>query len=128
MRGFRFFCVLVATYLSMLRRSLIHVLLSLLLLVSQQMALAHGFAHRTDERQTAQRLLGEAGGKMAKTAAADHACAQCLAAAQVAFALNGPLHTFAAGDFSFAPALSPAVYAASLRPVRLFQPRAPPQA
>jgi len=119
-------------------RSLVHVLLSLLLLITQQMALDHGLTHRgqvasvvvatqnaaLDQRQE----LGQQpahGGTPAKPLL-HHLCSHCAAGAQLAFML--PVLAFA-----FTPQLPSSSIAASHQAdgiwrlaTRAFDPRGPP--
>jgi hypothetical protein len=69
-------------------RSLVHLLLSLLLLVSQQLSLGHGYTHWSEFRETLAQSLedGQRDGKPLKPGLHD-LCGQCAASAQVAFAL-----------------------------------------
>lgn len=67
------------------RRVLFRVLLSLVLLVSQQMAIAHAISHWSAATSGEQASAGESA--LSRAVAADKSCAQCLAFAQVGSAL-----------------------------------------
>src|SRR3954468_15187654 len=68
----------------MTRRAMIRVLLSLLLLVAQQMAFAHVISHWNSQRAAA---LAQDGGP-SKAIAKDLGCDRCLAFAQIASAVG----------------------------------------
>jgi hypothetical protein len=108
-----------------LRRSLAYALLSLLLVLSQQMGISHGMSHWTDARSAAQ-----GGGPhqraAAKSLALDQSCAQCLAFAQIGSALGTPAHAVAATHAAAAAGIAYATPAGCLRTVCVFQSRAPP--
>jgi hypothetical protein len=112
-------------------RSLIHGLLSLLLLFSQQLSLSHGYTHWSEVRQS---LVGEtrAGERDDKTRlpkpALHDLCGQCAASAQVAFALPTPIRRFVPAELAFAaPRLRPTPGICLLAACP-FQPRGPPRA
>ncbi len=114
----------------MTRQSIIRVLLSLLLLLSQQMAISHTMTHRagTIERSA---QLHEASGQHDERAlsaafAQDQACEKCLAFAQFASALRSPARCFdAAGAGSCALGAAVSQPGCS-RTTCVFQSRAPP--
>jgi hypothetical protein len=115
-------------------RSLVHVLLSLLLLITQQMALDHGLTHRGQAASVvlvAQESMQDAGpapahgGNPAKPVL-HHLCSHCAAGAQLAFML--PVLVFA-----FVPQLPSSSIVTSHRAdgiwrlaTRAFDPRGPP--
>lgn len=122
-------------------RSVIHLLLSLLLLVSQQMVLAHGLSHYGGLRQHLEQPTGANGawhgqGRQdmrerpgdPEAPALHEFCVECAADAQLDLALPLPDHAF------FLPQAGAAIRAARIGEgvrapaIRLFQPRAPPQA
>ena len=105
-------------------RVFVQLLLSLLLLVSQQLALAHGYTHV--QRTVTEQLQGKDDG--APATAADHLCAQCLSADQLAHALAVPTYHFKVAGNGYLPGIEPAARPASSKTVRAFQPRAPPRA
>ena len=94
-------------------RSLVHVFLSLLLLVSQQLSLGHAYSHWTDvqeslteQRQSAYDPDGD-GGKPSKPGLHEQ-CGQCAASAQVAFALPSTVRQFIPAELAYAvPSLAP---------------------
>lgn len=117
-----------------LRPVLFRLLLSLLLLVSQQIGMTHGYTHLGAAGESGARAnvagaaskddKGEKGGKRL----ADLSCDNCLSIAQIAVAIGSPILTAAASPFSFGPVATPATLASCLRTTCVFQPRAPPQA
>jgi hypothetical protein len=110
-------------------RSLVHLLLSLLLLVSQQLSLGHGYTHWTEIRDTlAQRAVDEgSGGKPQKPGLHD-LCGQCAASAQVAFALPSPIRRFIPAELAYAVPALPSTPGICLLTECAFQPRGPPRA
>lgn len=110
----------------MTRRSLVHVLLSLLLLFAQQMALAHEMAHWSASREHAARSHAQVDGRLAKAVAQDQSCDQCLAFAQIAGAAGVDKRSFAPPDAASACVADCAAHADLPRTVAVFQPRAPP--
>jgi hypothetical protein len=120
-------------YNSWMSRSLVHVLLSLLLLVSQQLSLGHGYSHWTDIRDTLAEQHQSAydpdgnGGKPNKPGLHEQ-CGQCAASAQVAFALPATVRQFIPAELAYAVprlAATPGICLLSACP---FQPRGPPRA
>jgi predicted lysophospholipase L1 biosynthesis ABC-type transport system permease subunit len=114
----------------MTRRSFIRVLLSLLLLLSQQMAVSHAMTHWAGSREGATRLLKAAGQQdergVSAAFAQDQTCEQCLAFAQIASALGSQPRGFAA-DSSATCATGPsATQPGCARTTCVFQSRAPP--
>jgi hypothetical protein len=109
-------------------RSLVHVLLSLLLLVAQQLSLGHAYSHWNDVQETlAQQSAGSPGGKPAKPVLHDQ-CGQCAASAQVAFALPATVRQFVPAELAYAvPSLAPTPGICLLATCP-FQQRAPPRA
>ena len=113
-------------------RSLIHVLLSLLLLLTQQLSLAHGYTHWSEiSERIAQAQDAEAApdgnGKPAKPGLHD-LCGQCQASAQIAYALPNTLRQFVPAELSYALPSLPATPGICLQAECPFQPRGPPQA
>jgi hypothetical protein len=113
------------------QRSIVHVLLSLLLLLTQQMSLLHGFSHAGEVRHSSAPSLGQAGkdrsGKVPKLALHD-LCAKCAASAQVAFALPTATRTFLPVELAFSQAGAARASAPCLPTRCVFQSRAPPSA
>jgi hypothetical protein len=116
-------------------RSLIHALLSLLLLVSQQLSLGHAYTHWSEvsERiaQQAAQGQGEAddedGTRVPKPVLHD-LCGQCAASAQIAFALPSLPRRFVPVELAYAVPALPATPGICLLADCPFQSRAPPQA
>jgi hypothetical protein len=115
----------------MIRRSTLRVLLSLLLLISQQMAIAHAVSHwsgrsapaaaAAQQQQPGERSLSEA-------FALDQSCSQCLAFAQIGGVVGiDPLRFVPAGPGSSAVCTDPG-HAAGARTVCVYRSRAPPVA
>jgi hypothetical protein len=120
----------------MSRPLMVRLLLSLLLLVSQQLAVSHGYTHWANARPIlAEQLAGadaadsqDGGVGASKSLAPDHGCAICLAAAHFGTALTSPPYRFFALECSYA-AIAPALaFTVRLLSFSLYQPRAPPQA
>lgn len=114
----------------MTRRSFIRVLLSLLLLMSQQMAISHAMTHWAGSRDNAARLDKAAGQQdnrgISAAFAQDQTCEQCLAFAQIASAVGTQPRCFAA-DGSATCATGPsATQPGCARTTCVFQSRAPP--
>ncbi|MGJ7914173.1 hypothetical protein ACI48D_01650 [Massilia sp. LXY-6] len=109
-------------------RSLVHVLLSLLLLVSQQLSLGHAYSHWTDARESLTRQTANSpGGKQSKPGLHEQ-CGQCAASAQVAFALPATLRQFIPAELAYAvPSLAPTPGICLLTACP-FQQRGPPRA
>lgn len=111
----------------MLRRSISHALLSLLLLLSQQIGATHAYSHWAGlQNEVAQEQQGKRDGKNAKPGAADLNCAECLSLAQIAVAIGSPSLHFAIGSIAFGPIASAPLLSACSRTVCVFQSRAPP--
>ena len=112
-------------------RSLVHVLLSLLLLLTQQLSLGHGYTHWSEVRESlsrqAQAAPSEGSGKLPKPALHD-LCGQCAASAQVAFAMPAAIRQFAPAELAYAiPGIAPTP-GICLLAACLFRSRAPPRA
>lgn len=109
-----------------MRRSAVHVLLSLLLLVTQQIGATHVYSHWTGAG-AAQAARADSDNHR-KQAAAHASCDQCLSIAQIAVALASVPLGIAASALAFGPIALPATSAACLRTTCVFQSRAPPLA
>ena len=113
-------------------RSLVHVLLSLLLLVTQQLSLGHGYTHWNEvqeslSRQARAQTGQDQGGKLPKPALHD-LCGQCAASAQVAFAMPVAIRQFVPAELAYAvPSIAPTPGICLLAACP-FQSRAPPRA
>jgi len=110
-------------------RSLVHLLLSLLLLVSQQLSLGHGYTHWSEVRETLAQSADDAerDGKPQKPGLHD-LCGQCAASAQVAFALPTPIRRFIPAELAYAAPALPPTAGVCLQTECAFQPRGPPRA
>jgi len=114
-------------------RSLVHVLLSLLLLVSQQLSLGHGYTHWAETDDTLVQQIAAATdtddgtGKLPKPGLHD-LCGHCAASAQIAFALPSTLRQFVPAELAYAAPAVPATPGICLLTACPFQSRAPPQA
>jgi hypothetical protein len=113
-------------------RSLTHVLLSLLLLITQQLSLAHGYTHWNEisERIAEAQAVAAAPDGPAKPAkpGLHDLCGQCQASAQIAFALPNTLRQFVPAELAYAVPSLPATPGICLLAECPFQPRGPPQA
>jgi len=111
-----------------LRRNIVYALLSLLLVLSQQLGMVHAVSHISDYRHAPEQLQDRDDASATRGAALDHNCGQCLAFAQLANALDTPSFTFPAVVSSAPVAIIAGVPQACQRTVCVFQSRAPPQA
>lgn len=109
----------------MMRRCIVHVLLSLLLLVSQQMAFAHAMSHWTGRLVYAPVAAGE-DRELAKAVAQDQSCNQCLALAHLATPVGSTLRQFVSPDLQTEVVAARAMLQVLPRTVCAFHPRAPP--
>jgi hypothetical protein len=119
----------------MMRRRIVHVLLSLLLLVSQQMAFAHAMSHWTGKlgatRPVAQLVVqamqsDDGDGDLSSSVAQDRSCFQCLAFAQMASAIGSTPRQFAPLDLQAERVIALATTERAPRTVCVFHSRAPP--
>ena len=110
------------------RRFLFRVLLSLLLLVSQQIAAAHVISHLhgSSGRPVAQK--NNVGKELAQALAQDQACNQCLAFAQLSGPLGSKQLSFALPDPITSTLVRQASHPACARTICPFEPRGPPSA
>lgn len=114
---------------TMTRQGFVRILLSLLLLISQQMATAHVLSHLSgslQQQQTAQ--LNQQDDGLSSALAQHQSCSECLAFAQLAGPLGNSPRVFAApaaSALSFQPVEARAAGACTILG---FQSRAPPQA
>jgi hypothetical protein len=110
------------------RRVIIRVLLSLLLLVTQQMATMHVMSHWTGSLATSVRAELDQENGLSAAIAQDQTCHQCLAFAQFAGMLANSTRAFATPDL-VAPTVAFAASAVQCRHSACpFQSRAPPVA
>jgi hypothetical protein len=112
-------------------RSLVHVLLSLLLLVSQQLSLGHAYSHWNEVQEALVQQDGAQDraqyGKQSKPVLHDQ-CGQCAFSAQVAFALPPTVRQFVPAELAYAAprlAATPGICQLAACP---FQQRGPPRA
>jgi hypothetical protein len=112
-----------------IRRDLVHLLLALLLVLSQQMGISHAVSHLSAVRhvaEQAQLLSQDADGSASPGLALDQNCSQCLAFAQIASAIDTPFYSFPAVLQGAPLVLAFATPQACQRTVCVFQSRAPP--
>ena len=113
----------------MSRQVINRILLSLLLLLSQQMSFAHALSHWTGTLHGATtEQHDDAGNSLSSAVAQDQTCDHCLALAQLAAPLGHTPRTFVAGDNGVTAFISTDTGTHSARVVCGFNPRAPPQA
>ncbi|HEX8615176.1 MAG TPA: hypothetical protein VF800_28165 [Telluria sp.] len=113
----------------MTRQSFIRILLSLLLLMSQQMATSHVMSHWSAlQGGHAQATSYQDRSALARAVAQDQSCDQCLAFAQLAGPLASHARGFAFTDPGITLLAAIAPQAARALPLRAFEPRAPPRA
>ena len=111
----------------MTRQAFIRVLLSLLLLVSQQMASSHVMSHLAGalDRTAAMQLQpGDDG--LSAALAQDQTCSHCLAFAQLSGALGSKAQVFALPDQTSFRIAAGATQHSGARTIFAFQSRAPP--
>lgn len=117
----------------MMQRRLVHILLSLLLLVTQQMAFAHAMSHWTGKLEPAHpsvklvKLVQTAGDSdLSSSVAQDGSCSQCLVFAQMASAIGSTPRQFVPLDLQAERAGGFIAMEAAPRTVCVFHSRAPP--
>lgn len=114
----------------MTRRNFIRVMLSLLLLMSQQMAISHAMTHWAGQRDGAAQLHKPAGQQaergVSSAFAQDQTCEQCLAFAQIASAVGSPARSFGADAVAACAVGASATRQGGARTTCVFQSRAPP--
>ena len=110
----------------MTRRSMFRVLLSLVLLLSQQMAMSHALSHWTSRigGPVAQQAANDA--ELSSAFAQDRSCAQCLGLAQLSTPLADSPRQFLPPEAGTLVVLHAGERAADLRQARAFDSRAPP--
>src|SRR4051812_32982613 len=112
----------------MTRTLIIRLLLSLLLLMSQQMGMVHAISHWAGaaQAQGQAQVDGEREGDLAKAVAVHASCDKCLAFAQIAGAVGNLPRGFAGADAA-ANAVAAAIQRpAAARSIPAFHSRAPP--
>jgi hypothetical protein len=114
----------------MMQRRFVHILLSLLLLVSQQMAFAHAMSHWSGKLGPAHpvvKLVDAAGDSdLSSAVAQDQSCSQCLVFAQMASAIGSTPRQFVPLDLQAERAGGFVATEAAPRTVCVFHSRAPP--
>lgn len=110
----------------MIRRSVFRVLLSLVLLLSQQMAMSHALSHWTSQigGPVAQQTAEDS--ELSSAFAHDRSCAQCLGLAQLDVPLVNSPHQFVAPGLASSHAPDAAALAWRAQQVRAYDSRAPP--
>jgi hypothetical protein len=106
-------------------RVIVQLLLSLLLLVSQQLALSHVYTHVPGQAPV-QLSQDDGGGN--RSVAADHLCGLCVSGDQLTHALGVPTYSFHAVRPEYLPLAAADTPAACQRTVCVYQSRAPPLA
>lgn len=112
----------------MQRRSIVHVFLSLLLLLTQQIGVAHVYTHWSSIDRPAARLSEEEQAEHRKRIAAHKLCVECVSAAQIAAAITSSPPTLELSTISAGPIAMPVTLSACERTTCFFQSRAPPLA
>jgi len=122
----------------MTRRSFFRVLLSLLLLMSQQMAIAHAMthwagardgaaqAHRDQDNGQAKAVKQQHASAMSAAFAQDQTCEQCLTFAQIAGAIGSAACSVTVERPVCCAVSASPTQAGCARTTCVFQPRAPP--
>lgn len=108
------------------RRPIIHAFLSLMLLLSQHLAMTHVLSHGVDGGNVSlQKQQGN--GDVSRKVASERFCHQCLGFSQIAYGVGSSHFTLAVvPPFFLAPA-APRTPANCLRTICVFRSRAPPQ-
>jgi len=109
-------------------RHFLHVLLALLLVLSQQLGMAHAVSHWSDFRHGGeqQQATDVDGNGLSAGLALDHNCSQCAAFASLATAIHTPSFTFPAVDYSAPQAGVVLPQLDGTRTARAYDSRAPP--
>jgi len=111
-------------------RHFLHVLLAVLLVLSQQLGMAHAVSHWSDFRHGSeqQQATDVDGNGLSAGLALDHNCSQCAAFASLATAIHTPSFTFPSVDYSAPQAGVALPQLHSGRTARAYDSRAPPLA
>ncbi|MRW92000.1 hypothetical protein GJ699_18565 [Duganella sp. FT80W] len=113
----------------MMRRTFLHSLLALLLLLTQQLGVTHVYTHLVAaEQQNLQLSDEDQESEHRKRIAAHKMCAECVSVAQMAAAITTAPLTLAISTLSSGPVSLPVTLPACERTVCVFQSRAPPLA
>ncbi|MBA5604020.1 hypothetical protein H3H36_01410 [Duganella sp. FT3S] len=109
------------------RRTFAYVMLSLLLVLSQQMGISHALSHWSGSgRVTANAGGGERQLRANKSLALDQSCEQCLAFAQIGSALDTAIHAIPAMRAGAVAVIGGPETSCHRRTVCVFHSRAPP--
>lgn len=111
-------------------RHLLHVLLGVLLVLSQQLGMAHAVSHWSDFRRSSeqQQATDADGNGISAGLALDHSCSECAAFASLASAIHTPSFTFPSVDYSAPEAGVALLQLNDARTARAYNSRAPPLA
>ncbi|MBV7534542.1 hypothetical protein KW842_02060 [Duganella sp. sic0402] len=109
------------------RRYIVHALLALLLLLTQQLGVTHVYSHWSEAEQSA-RLSEEDQAKHRKRVAVHKVCAECVTVAQMGAAITSAPLTLALSTLSTGPVTLQLTLPACERTICVFQSRAPPLA
>jgi len=108
------------------RRPIIHAFLSLMLLLSQQLAMTHLMSHGVGGgNASVQKQQGSA--DVTRKAASERFCHQCLGFSQIAYGIGSSHFTMAVAPVVFQAPAAPRTPPNCLRTVCVFQSRAPPR-
>ncbi len=113
----------------MIRRlPIVHVLLALLLLLTQQIGVTHAYTHWSGAEQQNVQLTDEDQAEHRKRVAVHKVCSECVSVAQMGAAITSSPLTLAISTLSTGPVTIQATLAACQRTTCVFQSRAPPLA
>ena len=112
----------------MTRQAIVRILLSLLLLASQQMASMHVLSHLSGAIGTPAVSQPAADDRLATVLAQDASCSHCLAFAQLAVPLGSSAFAFVLPVSGAAAVAAAPAHAGGARTILAFNSRAPPQA
>ena len=112
----------------MISQAFFRVMLSLLLLVSQQMATAHALSHWRSNLDQSGQIQAQDKEDLSTSFAQDQTCNQCLAFAQLAVPIGYSHPAFAAPELVSMAVASEEAHSAIARTRVNFRSRAPPQA
>lgn len=111
-------------------RHFLHVLLAVLLVLSQQLGMAHAVSHWSDFRLGSEKQLATDvdGNGLSAGLALDHNCSECAAFVSLASAIHTPSFTFPSVDYSAPQAGVALPQRTDARAARAYDSRAPPLA
>jgi hypothetical protein len=112
----------------MTRQVFFRVLMSLLLLFSQQMAYSHALSHGTGSAEAAALVQPDDDGDASRAVAKDQSCNKCLVFAQFSAPVGSADLSYALPAQASLPVDGVVIAAAHARTILAFQSRAPPQA